>query len=252
MQQFNKRILMSAVALLLVCGVSLQGAALAHDGVDDSASGSSSPGSSGSDGTASISSSGGSESENETTTENETHTQQTDLLMRKFRDQGKVKLQQTESSKTRHTQQQRQKSCQARSTALTNHMKNAVTAAGKHKQVFDNIYTKVKSFHDSKNLTVADYDQLVTAADAAQADAAAKIAALKALNIKVDCTQVDSLTTNVSAFREAVSATRDSLKSYRKSIVSLITALKGASTSTDKSTTNTDDNSSTNNTPATQ
>jgi hypothetical protein len=250
MQQFNKRILMSAVALLLVCGVSLQGAALAHDGVDDSASGSSSSGSSGSDGTSSASSSGGSESENETT--NETHTQQTDLLMRKFRDQGKVKLQQTESSKTRHTQQQRQKSCQARSAALTNHMKNAVTAAGKHKQVFDNIYTKVKGFHDSKNLSVTNYDQLVAAVDTAQADAAAKIAALKALNVNVDCTQVDSLTTNVSAFREAVSATRDSLKSYRKSIVSLITALKGASTSTDKSSTSTDDNSSTNNTTTTQ
>jgi predicted small metal-binding protein len=147
-----------------------------------------------------------------------------------------------------HSQAQRQKSCEARKNALTRRMSNAVTAAQRHKEVFDKIYTRVKDFHDNKKLNVTDYDSLTSAVDTAQADSTAKIAALKALDVNVDCTQVDSLTNNVSAFREAVSSTRDSLKSYRKSLVSLITALKGASTSTDKSSTSSDDNSSTNGT----
>jgi hypothetical protein len=56
--------------------------------------------------------------------------------------------------------------------------------------------------------------------------------------ISVDCTQTDSLATNITAFQTAVKSTRDSLKAYRSSLVDLITALHGASTSTDDSSTN--------------
>jgi chromosome segregation ATPase len=243
MLQLNKRILMSAVALLLVCGVGLQGVALARDGSDNSGSGSSSSGSGGDGSDDKVATT----SATETETETETHDQKTSTLTQQFRKEGQAKLK-TEA-KQRSTEQ-RKKSCEARKTALTKRMDNAVTHAEKHKAVFDKIYTKVKDFHDTKKLNVSNYDELTVAVDTAQADATAKITALKSLDVTVDCTQVDSLTTNVSAFREAVKSTRDSLKDYRKSIVELIKALKSASTSADKSSDSSDDSSSSTNTEA--
>jgi hypothetical protein len=238
MQQINKRIVMSAVALLLVCGVSLSGSAFAeHGSGDSSGSGSGSTTSTETENhTSTTTSSSTSSTENETETENHAHD-----LMEQFKQQGQAKVQAEIKDKANtRTAQQRQQSCEARKTALTKRMANAVTAAQRHKDTFDSIYTKVKAFHDSKNLNVANYDSLVAAVDSAQADAAAKIAALKSLDVTVDCTQVNSVTTNISAFREAVSSSRDSLKAYRKALVALVTALHGASTSTTN-------NSSTNN-----
>jgi hypothetical protein len=234
MQQINKRIVMSAVALLLVCGVSLSGSAFAEHGADDSSGSTTSTETE--NHTSTTTSSSTSSTENETETENHAHD-----LMEQFKQQGQAKVQaEIKDKASTRTAQQRQQSCEARKTALTKRMANAVTAAQRHKDTFDSIYTKVKAFHDSKNLNVANYDNLVAAVDSAQADATAKIGALKSLDVTVDCTQVNSVTTNVSAFREAVSSSRDSLKAYRKALVALVTALHGASTSTTN-------NSSTNN-----
>lgn len=127
------------------------------------------------------------------------------------------------------TQAERQKACNARKTNLTNRMNNAVKRAQNHKAVFDKIYTKVKTFHDSKGLTVQNYDTLVAAADAAGANAAASISALQSLDVSVDCTS-SNVADSVSAFQQAVKASRDSLKTYRTAIVDVITSLKGAST----------------------
>jgi chromosome segregation ATPase len=222
MQQINKRLILSLAALLVVCGASLSGGTvLAERGSNDSVVTASS-----------------------TETENETETVHSQTLREQFRQTAKVQVQAKMEDKAKtHTAQQRQKSCEARKTNLTKRMNNAVAAAQRHKTKFDAIYTRVKTFHDSKNLNVANYDSLVAAVDKAQQDAADQIAALKALDIAVDCTQTDSLATNISAFQTAVKSTRDSLKTYRKSLVDLITALHGASTSTDKT-----DDSSTNST----
>lgn len=235
MQQINKRIVMSAVALLLVCGVSLSsGSALARHGSDDATTVSTeveNHGSGGSDDTT-----GPVETEHETEIENHSHD-----LMELFRQKGKehVLAQRQERGKARSLEV-RQKACEARKAGLTRRMDNAVTAAQRHKGVFDKIYAKVKDFHDAKSLNTPNYDTLVASVDTAQSDADAEIAALKALDITVDCTQVDSLTNSVSAFREAVRSTRDSLKDYRKTIVSLITALHDSAETS--STTNSESN----------
>jgi chromosome segregation ATPase len=236
MQQINKRFLLSLAALLVVCGVSLSGGtALAHDGESGSTSSNSGSGSHDSVTTASS-----------TDTESETETEHSQTLREQFRQTARTEIKAKMEDKTKtHTAEQRQKSCEARKTNLTKRMSNAVAAAQRHKEKFDAIYTKIKAFHDSKNLNVANYDSLTAAADKAQQDAADQIAALKALDVTVDCSQTDSLATNISAFQTAVKSTRDSLKTYRKSLVDLITALHGASTSTDKtenSSTNTETN----------
>jgi hypothetical protein len=234
MQQINKRVLMSAVALLLVCGVSLSsGSAFAH-GSDDSTSTDTS------DSTSRTQVKVETENEQEHATEVENHTHD---LTEQFRQQGQAKVQAESKDHAKlHTEAERGKSCSARKDALTKRMANAVAAAQRHKDTFDSIYAKVKAFHDTKGLNTTDYASLVTATDSAQADATAKIAALKALNVTVDCTQVNSLATNLSAFREAVGSTRDSLKAYRKALVTFTKAVH------DSAKTTTDDSSTTNST----
>jgi hypothetical protein len=236
MQLVSKRLLAAVAVLVLVCGVSLSGSALAEHA---SGSGSSSPnsgsGSSGSD-SSSVTAPTKTETENETEVENHAHD-----LAEQFRQQGRVKVQaEAKDMAKAHTTEVRQKSCEARKASLTNRMNRLVTNSQKHKEVFDKIYTKVKAFHDSKNLTTADYDSLVSKVDAAQVDAAAKIAALKSLDVSVDCTQ-SNVADSVSAFRAAASSTRDSLKAYRKTITALIVAVHQSvetNSSTDNSSSN--------------
>jgi hypothetical protein len=236
MQQFNKRIVMSVMALSLVCGISLSSSALAHE-ADDSSTTSNSGSSSSETETHNSTSTIKSHVETGNETENHAHD-----LMEQFRQQGQAKVQAEAKDRIKtHTQAQRQQSCSARKASLTKRMNNSVAAAQRHKTVFDNIYTKVKTFKDSKNLTVANYDSLVATVDSAQADSAAKISALQSLDVTIDCTQIDSVTTNVSSFREAVGATRDSLKNYRKALVSLIKAVHGSAKSTDTNDSSTND-----------
>jgi hypothetical protein len=158
-------------------------------------------------------------------------------LTSKFKTEAQADLAQKKAEFKIHTEAERQTACEARKTNLTNRMANAVSQAQKHKAVFDKIYTRVKTFHDTKQLNVADYDALVAKVDAAQADATASITALQQLDVSVDCTS-QTVADSVSTFQQAVKNTRDSLKAYRASITDLITALKGASSSTDKPTNN--------------
>jgi hypothetical protein len=238
MQQINKRFLLSLAALLIVCGASLSGGtALAEHGSNSGTGG----------GTDSSNDSSVATNSTETQNETEQETPKSQSLRDQFRTQAQTKIQAELKTKAHaRTNEQKQRSCEARKANLTKRMNNAVTAAQRHKEKFDKIYTRVQNFYETKKLNVADYDTLKASVDTAQQDAADQITALKGLNVSVDCTQTDSLATNVSAFQTAVKSTRDSLKTYRKSLVGLISALHGASTSTDK--TDSTDNSSTNST----
>lgn len=150
-------------------------------------------------------------------------------LAEQFHRQGDDKLKMLREQNKQRPQTDRQKSCTARKAALKKRMTNSVAHAQRHKAVFDRFYTKVKEFHDAKQLNVPDYTALTAKVDAAQTNAQNSIDALKALDVSVDCTS-ETVANDISAFQEAVKATRDSLKDYRKSLVELITAMKGAST----------------------
>jgi hypothetical protein len=247
MQQFNKRLILSLAALLVICGASLSGGTvLAEHGSNSGSGGSGSSGSSENETEVSATSSSTS-----TDTENETEveTEHSQTLREQFKQMAKTEVHAKMQDKAKvHTAEQIQKSCEARKTNLTKRMSNSVAAAERHKAVFDKIYTRVQDFYTTKKLNVTNYDTLKASVDTAQQDAADQIAALKALDVTVDCTQTDSLATNISAFQAAVKSTRDSLKTYRKAIVDLITQIHGASTSTDKTTDTTTDDSSTNST----
>lgn len=145
-------------------------------------------------------------------------------LMEKFKLQGRERSQALRANAVERTHEQRQKSCEARKEGLVRRMDRAVTQAEKHKAVFDKIYTRVMKFHDDKNLTTPNYDELLAKVNSAQSDAADGVAALSSLNIEIDCTQ-DNVADGVSSFKEALGDTRDSLKAYRKAIVELIKAV---------------------------
>jgi hypothetical protein len=244
MHQINKRLILSLSVLMIVCGVSLSsGSAFAHNGMDDSTSGNVSSGSgSGSDDSDIATSNSVPPAESETEIENHAH----DLMMQ-FRQEGREKARteaksHMEDGNNEKSTEKRHKSCEARKTALTKRMNRMVTQAQKHKVVFDGIYAKVKAFHDNKKLTTANYDSLVAAVDTAEADAAAKIAALKGLDVTVDCSQTN-IADSVSSFRAAVKATRDSLKDYRMAIVNLIIAVHGSADDNNKTDSSTNNDS---------
>lgn len=183
------------------------------------------------------------------TTENETeHVSSTEIKSRintfNTRAKDEVKsLQAKQDATEKHSEQERQKSCESRSTELTKKLNKKVADAQKHQAVFDKIYARVKAFHDSKNLNTPNYTELVAKVDAAQANAAASITTLKGLDTTIDCTQVDAAATKVAAFRDALKATRDALHAYQLSIKDLIVAVKGSipadTTSTSTTTTTT-------------
>lgn len=162
-----------------------------------------------------------------------TNSEKSSTLANQFRELAQQKLQEKRKDVKAHTEAEREKSCNARKASLEKRMANAVTQAERHKKTIDEIYTKVKNFYTTKNLSVANYSTLTANVDTAQANAQASIDALKGLDVNVDCTS-QTVADSVSTFQQAVSSTRDSLKSYRTSLVALITAIKGDSTSTDK------------------
>ena len=255
MQHFNKRLIVCALALVVAGGVSLSGSALAENNGGQGTSNSSST-SGGGSATSTGPNSGKplirppvtAPTPMDPAKEAEIH-DKANTLVQQFMMQSQAKVAtQAKNAANPPSQANIQKSCEARKTALTNRMNNAVKAAQRHQQVFDSLYTKIKAFYVSKNLSVTNYSDLTAKADAAQADAAAKITALQNLNFTVDCTQTGSLATNVSAFQAAVGAARDSLKAYRQALVNLITAIQGASTANTSGSSTTGTNNSSNTT----
>lgn len=126
------------------------------------------------------------------------------------------------------TIEERQQACESRHENAEKRMDNAADYAARHKAVFDKIFERAKSFKETKSLAVANYDELVTAAEAAGAAADDAISAMKELNIGFDCKDVDTVASNLGAFKSSVENTRAALKEYRTAIKQLIVALKAS------------------------
>lgn len=172
-----------------------------------------------------------SSSSTDSTSNTATETQASNTLAEQFREQAKAKIEAERQNIKQKTEAEREKACTARKAGLTKRMSDAVSAAIRHKTVIDAAYSRVKDFHDSKNLSVADYASLTAAVDTAQAQAVTSVNALSALNVNVDCSS-QTVASSVGAFQTAVKSTRDSLKAYRAALVKLIDSLKGASSGT--------------------
>jgi hypothetical protein len=151
-----------------------------------------------------------------------------------------------------HTADQKKKSCEARAANIKKRADNYATAAQRHLSVFNKIFTRVQDFQTKKNLSVANYDELVATATAKQTAAQAAVDALKSADVTIDCTQADPASA-VANLKEATSNARTALHEFRLAIKDVVVALKGASTAqtddTDKTTnttpTTTDDSTDT-------
>lgn len=132
-----------------------------------------------------------------------------------------------DAAKTR-TEAERIKFCESKSTELNSRLNKKVSDAEKHKAVFDKIFVRVTAFHDSKQLTTADYERLVTKATSAQQAAGNSIATLKSFDGSVDCSNVGAAATKLAAFKEVLTQTRDSLKAYRTELKNLTVAVKAS------------------------
>lgn len=139
-----------------------------------------------------------------------------------------------------------QKTKAARETACTSHKTGAeqrIQSISKNTAGFqtklNNIFEKAKAYKTEKDLTVANYDSLVAAVDAAQAASATSQATLNSLKPTIDCTK-DTNAQDVAAFRTAAQDARDKLKTYMQSLKELLKAIREAkqavNTSTDGST----------------
>jgi Fe2+ transport system protein B len=177
-------------------------------------------------------------SSNETEQEVENPTDQTHQSG-SLRAQAQKLLQTKRQEVHEHTAAERQKACEARQKSIDRRTSNYGTAAQRHLDVFNSIFTKVQQFHDSKQLNVSNYDALVAAATAKQTAAQSAVTALKALNVQIDCTQSDPAAT-VATIKSAVADARTSLQAYRSALKDLVVALKGASSAQHTDTNNTD------------
>lgn len=137
------------------------------------------------------------------------------------------------SSGKEHTTAERQQACEARQASIDTRVSNYATAAQKHLTAFDGVFTKVQAFYTSNGLSVSNYDTLVATATNKQTLAQQAVAALAALNVKIDCTQADPAQ-SVATVKAAVSGARTALQDYRSAIKDLIVAIKGVSSTDSK------------------
>lgn len=171
----------------------------------------------------------------ETETETEVHASNTESI----REQAKKLLEAKRENHKESTAEHKKQACENHKDDVENRGKNYAAAAQRHLDVFNDIFTKVQAFHDSKNLNVTNYDTLLASALSKQAIAQTAVDNLKALNVTIDCTSTDPAG-NVATLKTAVANARTALQDYRTAIKNLIVALKGASTAqTTNSTTNT-------------
>src|SRR5688572_28749042 len=106
--------------------------------------------------------------------------------------------QQRQENKQRRLEENKLRVCEQRETRIKAIMVRSVTRAEKQLALFTKISDRVKAFYVDKGRTVANYDDLVAAVDAAKAKAEANLETLKTID-SFDCDAEDPKG-NVEAF----------------------------------------------------
>jgi hypothetical protein len=187
------------------------------------------------------------ETSSSSTTETEDHAKVTEDNVGQLRKQAAQLVQTKRQAVKEHTTAQKQQACTAHQGEIDKRSKNYATAAQRHLDVFNKIFTRVQDFETNKKLNVTNYDTLVATAKDKQATAQTAVDALKALDVNLDCTQPDPAG-SVATLKTAVSNARTALQDYRKSVKDVIVALKGASTGQASDDTSSSDTSTSTNT----
>lgn len=120
--------------------------------------------------------------------------------------------------------QEREKKCESHKQGLETKVSSLNTNAQRHLEHFNSAYAKALQYQKDNNLNPAGFADLVTAADAAKAKAAASVAALNDLKPTVDCNK-DSTASDVAAFKTAAAQARTDLKAYQKAVKAVFLSL---------------------------
>lgn len=118
----------------------------------------------------------------------------------------------------------KQRICEVRKKQIQNIMTRTTRRAENHIEVFTSISGRVQAFYVRKGKTLANYDQLVAAVNAAKTDAETEVAALKSLDT-FSCTS-DNPKGDAEAFKSAVKSVNEKLKAYRTAVKNLIVGVK--------------------------
>ena len=145
----------------------------------------------------------------------------------KLRDSGPKLLSEARKGKQLKTLEQRKKSCEDRKSGLQTKLNRLTSNAKKHEARITAKLEKATEYQETANLSVANYDALVAAAEAAQVEAQTSIAALEELKPTVDCT-TGTVAEKVATFKAAAAEVRTDLQAYKMAVKEVFVALMNA------------------------
>ncbi len=141
--------------------------------------------------------------------------------------------------KKEQTDAERQKKCEDRKSGLETKFTSIAANSLRFQGRIDDIYAKALAYQQANNLTPANLDSLVAAANSAKSTSAASVAALQTGAPTLDCTNHEVATT-VATFKVSAEQARTNLKAYKAAVKAVIQALRDA-----KKTTSSTDSTST-------
>lgn len=121
----------------------------------------------------------------------------------------------------------KQKACENRSESFKKRMEGIASRSERRMEVFNKIAERVEAFAEEKNVTVANYDELLSDVET-KAEALKQAHELVRENAEVFQCNGDNAQTNTAIFKEAIAQEHEAFKEYRDSIKSLIKVVKQA------------------------
>jgi|GEM_PF-3766010 hypothetical protein len=131
------------------------------------------------------------------------------------------------SENTKRTQTQRQLLCQNREQSMNTKITALNSAAKSQLGNLDSAFMKLKAYQSTNNVTVANFADLVNAANTQQQNATNEVAALGSAGVSVDCTS-ENVAVQLGTIKQSVVAARTALKDYRTALHNILVALAGA------------------------
>ncbi len=127
----------------------------------------------------------------------------------------------------KHTDSDRQKACQAAEQGLETKLGGLATNSTSFQTKIDTALNLAIGYQKDQNVTVANFDQLVAAAQAAKAKAAASVTVLNGLSPNLDCSQ-NTVATNLAKFKVATKQAKTDLLAYKEAVKAVLRALEDA------------------------
>lgn len=121
----------------------------------------------------------------------------------------------------------KQRICQRRETIINNIMDRMNSRGEKHFELISKISTRVQEYKNSKNLEVANYDQLLAAVEASKTAAQTALDTVGQVQADFKCDGTDPKGA-ASSFKENMKTQNEALKAYRDAVKDLLVAVKQA------------------------